>query len=53
MGTLVLSFAIILLAVLGLAAGVMLGRAPLRGSCGGHGCELCATCPRRQRKPAR
>ncbi|HET6494156.1 MAG TPA: hypothetical protein VFH61_02190 [Thermoleophilia bacterium] len=43
------SFAVMVLAVLGLAAGVLLGRRPLRGSCGGDAvlrvCSLCA--PRR------
>jgi hypothetical protein len=40
-----LSFAVILLAILGLGAGVMLGRSPLKGSCGGNAalkaCPLC------------
>ncbi|MBP7777250.1 MAG: hypothetical protein KA371_08990 [Acidobacteria bacterium] len=45
------SFAVIALAILGLAAGLLLGRRPLSGSCGGNTvlrvCALCA--PRRKR----
>lgn len=40
-----LSFAVTLLAVLGLSAGLLLGRGPLKGSCGGNtvlkACPLC------------
>lgn len=40
-----LSFAVILLAILGLGVGVLLGRGPLKGSCGGDAvlkaCPLC------------
>ena len=40
-----LSFAVILLAILGLVVGVLLGRGPLKGSCGGDAvlkaCPLC------------
>ena len=40
-----LSFAIIVLAILGLGAGALLGRGPLKGSCGGNSvlrvCPLC------------
>ena len=39
------SFAVILLAILGLGAGVLLGRGPIEGSCGGNAvlksCPLC------------
>jgi hypothetical protein len=40
-----LSFTVFLLAIFGLAAGVLLGRRPLAGSCGGNAvlksCPLC------------
>ena len=40
-----LSFAVIGLAILGLGAGALLGRGPLKGSCGGNAvlksCPLC------------
>ena len=46
--TLILSFVMISLAVAGLSIGVMLGRKPIQGSCGGlnnfgegGACELC------------
>lgn len=39
------SFAVMVLAILGLGVGVLLGRAPLKGSCGGNAvlkiCPLC------------
>ena len=49
MATFVLSFSIICLAVLGMAAGVLAGRRPIAGSCGGEayanglgpGCGAC------------
>ena len=43
--TLLMSFVIIALAVTGMAIGVMAGRSPIKGSCGGlnaGGCELCS-----------
>jgi len=43
--TLLMSFAIIALAVTGMAIGVIAGRSPIKGSCGGlngKGCELCS-----------
>ena len=50
MMTIVLAVGITLLAVLGLAAGVLMGRAPLKGSCGGLACTglACDTCPNRK-----
>ena len=49
MGTLILTLLVILLAVAGLAVGVLLGRAPLKGSCGGLACGgACAACPRKK-----
>ena len=49
MATFVLSLVIVIASVAGLATGVLLGRAPLRGSCGGvacvrgSGCTACQT----------
>lgn len=52
MQTLILAFIISILAVLGLAIGVLAGRQPLKGSCGGLSCVGldCATCPSRRRR---
>lgn len=40
-----ISFAVIVLSILGLGAGVLLGRGPIKGSCGGNAvlksCPLC------------
>ena len=40
-----LTFTVIVLVILGLGAGILLGRGPLKGSCGGDavlkGCPLC------------
>lgn len=38
MGTFILTFVLILLAIAGLALGVIFGRAPIKGSCGGVSC---------------
>ena len=46
---LLLSFAIMLIAVLGLSLGVLLGRRPIQGSCGGIGGQ-CGACTRGCRK---
>jgi hypothetical protein len=49
MATFVLAFFIVLASIAGLATGVLLGRAPLRGSCSGvacikgGGCRACQT----------
>jgi hypothetical protein len=43
--TFVLAFAIVLLVVVAMSIGVMNGRNPIRGSCGGLGsgsCDLCS-----------
>lgn len=47
MDTFVFTFAIFLLAVGGLAVGVIAGRAPIKGSCGGLNCikgTRCGAC---------
>lgn len=49
--TLLLSFVVIALAVSAMAIGVMAGRSPIKGSCGGvngGGCELCSGSCRRK-----
>ncbi len=54
MGTFILSFLIFLLAMAGLALGLIFGHAPLRGSCGGLSCVKdadCAACPKRKANP--
>ena len=51
MATLMLSFVIVALAVTGMAIGVMAGRSPIKGSCGGLNggkCELCSGSCRRK-----
>ncbi|HPG22672.1 MAG TPA: (Na+)-NQR maturation NqrM [Amaricoccus sp.] len=51
MGTFLLGLLVTLLAFGGLALGVMLGRPPIRGSCGGLACIRgadCAGCPERR-----
>lgn len=51
METFLLTFLIFLLAVGGLAVGVLFGRAPLKGSCGGLACTKgisCGACQRRK-----
>ncbi len=51
LATLMLSFVIVVLAVTGMAIGVMAGRSPIKGSCGGLNggkCELCSGSCRRK-----
>ena len=52
--TFVLAAIVSILAVLGLALGVLAGRAPIRGSCGGLSCLGldCADCPSRHGRDA-
>lgn len=48
METFVLTLIIVLLALLGLATGVLFGRQPIKGSCGGLACIKkleCGACP--------
>jgi len=51
MQTLVLSVAVILLSMAGLATGLMLGRGPVKTSCAGLACSglSCDTCPNKDR----
>ncbi len=52
MGTFILSLAIILLAISGLAVGSLFGRPPIKGSCGGLACikhSDCSACPKRNK----
>ncbi len=44
MMTFILAFGIILLAILGLALGVIFDRAPIKGSCGGVSCIKGSDC---------
>ena len=44
METFILAFILILAAVAGLAVGVLFGRAPIKGSCGGLNCADGGTC---------
>lgn len=53
METLALALVISLLAIAGLAAGVIAGRGPIKGSCGGLSCHKgvdCGVCKARHRK---
>ena len=56
MKTLLAAFVISLLAIAGLAIGVLAGRGPLKGSCGGLACRKgidCAGCAKAQRSAER
>ena len=49
--TILVTFAILLMVIAGMAIGVMNGRRPISGSCGGlnnGGCELCSGKCRRE-----
>ena len=47
MQTFLLSFVVLVLCVTGMAIGVLFGRSPIRGSCGGiGGGESCTVCTR-------
>jgi hypothetical protein len=51
--TVLLSFVIIVLAIAGMAIGVLTGREPIKGSCGGLNggrCELCSGRCRKNRE---
>lgn len=51
MQTILLAILVVGLAVIGLSVGVMFGRRPLKGSCGGLTCIKgadCAACPNRE-----
>jgi hypothetical protein len=50
MTVLTLSFAVMLIAVLGLSLGILLGRRPIQGSCGRIGGH-CGACSRGCREP--
>jgi hypothetical protein len=53
MGTIILTFLILLLAICGLGLGVIVGRPPIKGSCGGLSCLKgidCSTCKARRRQ---
>lgn len=47
--TIAATLAVFLLAAGGLALGLVAGRGPPKGSCGGVSCDACRTCPRRRR----
>ncbi len=44
MASILLTFFILLISMCGLAVGVFLGRAPIKGSCGGLACRNCGGC---------
>ena len=53
LATLILSFVVVMIAVTAMAVGVMAGRAPIKGSCGGlngGSCELCSGTGKCRRK---
>ncbi len=49
MGTFILSLTIVVLAIGGMAIGILFGRPPIKGSCGGLACIKgtdCSACPK-------
>ena len=55
MATIILTFVISLLAIAGLAIGVIAGRSPIKGSCGGLACHKgtsCGVCKARRGRDA-
>ncbi|MCK0097352.1 hypothetical protein MWU60_17370 [Yoonia sp. F2084L] len=44
MASIILTFLILLISMGGLAVGILLGRAPIKGSCGGLACANCGGC---------
>lgn len=53
MATIILTFVILLLAIAGLGVGVIAGRSPIKGSCGGLACHRgisCGVCKARRGK---
>lgn len=55
MATIILTFVISLLAIAGLAIGVIAGRSPIKGSCGGMACHKgisCGVCKARRGRDA-
>ena len=50
--TVVLAIVVSILAVLGLAIGILAGRPPIKGSCGGLSCVglECSNCPSRRKE---
>ncbi len=56
METMILSLGLIMLSIVGLGIGVILGRPPIKGSCGGLSCIKgtdCAGCKRRHSQDVR